>query len=153
MKLFRLIKSLLRWNERLAEDRERQQRGGYKFEVNNIGPERCITYSEGNRRLEVMASFSFGNDVTLYVDSLRKWITPRGVPLLEHEFDLVLGRTIQYLSCWGAVELNYSHLQDDEELKRSLTEQGIDFTEFEPGVIVYSIDADELRRKPDRRFD
>lgn len=145
--MFRLIKSLFLLNRRLAENKERQTSDGYTLDTSSIGPERYVTYSEGHRKIEIVATFSFSNDVRLYVDSLRKWTYPYGEEVSSCDFDRVLSRTIQYLSCWGRVELDYSHFEENDDVKNSLRKQGIEFEEIESGVIVYSIDTNRLKQK------
>lgn len=144
--VFRLIKNLIMRKNRLAEDRRRQAKDGYRIETCGTGPETYITYIENGRELSVLADFISFNDVVLYTDSLRKWTKPYGEEVSQFDYQKVLNRATHYLSCWGAVTLNETHLPDNEDLKRSLTEQGIEFTELDGGVIHYTVDADVARQ-------
>jgi hypothetical protein len=145
--VFKFIKSLILWKGRMREERLRQTRGGYTIDMEGTGPETYITYSENGRTIGVIADFSWGNDVVLFTDSLRKWMVPYGVELTDFDFQKVLNRVTNYLACWGEVTLNNSKLPDNEDLKRSLTEQGIEFEELPGGVIHYSLNADDYREQ------
>jgi hypothetical protein len=150
--IFRLIKNLVLMKSRLAEDRLGQAREGYLIDINDGGLERYITYFENGRELSILADFTWFNDVVLYTASLRKWTRPYGVELTEYDYQKVLNRVTRYLSCWGEVRFDDSKLPDNDDLKRSLTEQGIEFVESEDGVIRYSVDAEVFReqRKKDQ---
>jgi hypothetical protein len=147
---FRFIKSIIFWNGKMREDCLRQARDGYTIDMSGTGPETYITYYENGRKVGVIADFSWGNDVVLFTDSLRKWIEPYGVELTDFDFQKVLNRVTNYLSCWGEVTLNDSKLPTNEDLKRSLTEQGIEFEELPGGVIHYTLNADDYREQLDK---
>ena len=144
--VFRLIKNVLLLNRRLTEDERLQSEEGYRIETSSTGPETYITYFENGRTLSVLADFSIFNDVVLYTDSLRKWTKPYGEELTRFDYQKVLNRATRYLSCWGAVTLDDTKLPDNEDLKRSLDEQGIEYTELDGGVISYTVDADVARQ-------
>ena len=145
--IFRLIKNLVLWKTRLAADRLAQVEDGYSINTHGSGPETYITYVEKGREIGVLANFTWFNDVVLYTDSLRKWTMPYGVELTEYDYQKVLNRVTRYLSCWGEVRFDDSKLRDNEDLKRSLTEQGIEFVETDDGVIHYSVDAEVFREQ------
>lgn len=142
-----MVKNLASFNSRMAADEEKQTIDGYRITSTSEGPERYITYFEGDREVAVTVDFSLWNDVLLYTDSLRRWSKPYGVELTEFDFQKVLNRVTSYLSCWGNVTLNDSKFPTQKDLKKSLTEQGIKFEELENGVIHYSIDGETLRRE------
>src|SRR5438445_2048688 len=144
--VFRLIKNVLLLNRRLTEDERLQSEEGYRIETSSTGPETYITYFENGRTLSVLADFSIFNDVVLYTDSLRKWTKPYGEELTRFDYQKVLNRATRYLSCWGTVTLDDTKLPDNEDLKRSLDEQGIEYTELDGGVISYTVDADVARQ-------
>jgi hypothetical protein len=147
---FRLIKNLALMKSRLEEDRLRQANEGYHINTWGSGPETYITYSENGREIGVIADFTWFNDVLLYTDSLRKWTKPYGEELTQFDYQRVLNRATRYLSCWGMVTLDETKLPDNEDLKRSLTEQGIEFTELDGGVIHYTVDASVIREQQRR---
>jgi len=153
IKAFRAVKNLILLNKRLAENRARQEEEGYSIMFENIGRERYITYCENNREAVIQANFTMFNDVVLYVDSFRKWDTPRGEVLTSFDFRKVLNRLVNYFSCWGDVILDYSRLLDNEDLKATLTEQGIEFVESENGTLHYSVDAETFRNRIKIRSD
>lgn len=117
------------------------------MEFSNIGPERYITYLEKGREIDVIADFTLLNDVILYTDSLKKWSKPRGEVLAPFDYGKVLNRVTRYLSCWGEVTLDDSNLPTNEDLKKTLTEKGIEFVETEDGIIHYSVDAGVYREQ------
>ena len=145
--VFKLVRHFILWKSQLAEDKERQNREGYRIDMEGGGPETYIIYQENGCEVGVIADFTWFNDVTLFTDSLRRWTIPYDVELTDFDYQKVLNRVINYLSCWGEVTLNDSKLQRNEDLKRSLTEQGIEFEELDNGVIHYSLDADEYRER------
>ncbi|PYS97914.1 MAG: hypothetical protein DMF63_17825 [Acidobacteria bacterium] len=147
LRFVRFVNNLLRLNGRLAADRADQARDGYLIEWSNHGPERYISYSDNDRELDVHADFTLLNDVVLYSDSLRSWTAPQRKEVTPFEYQKVLNRVIRYLSCWGDVRIDDRKLQDSEDLKRALTELGIDFTERDDGIIVYRADADSMRKR------
>lgn len=141
------IRNLFLLNKHLENDKLRQTKDGYRMEFSNIGPERFITYSEKERKIDVLADFTLLNDVILYTDSLKRWSQPKGEELTAFDFEKVLNRVTRYLSCWGEVTLNENKLPDDEDLKRSLTEQGIEFFETDDGIVHYTVDAETYRNQ------
>lgn len=136
-------------NRRLKIDEARQREEGYQILWTNIGPDRFITYIEKGREIDVLADFSLSNYVTLYTDSLRYWSMPTKEEVSELERPKILRRVVRYLSCWGDVQLDDRHLTDSEDIKRSLREDGIEFTETDDGLIVYNIDAQSVKRGSD----
>lgn len=151
IKLFQFVKNIMLLNRRKAADKITQSKEGYSIEMNGSGPETYITYIENNLEIDVAANFTMFNDVILYTDSLRKWSRPKSEVLTPFDYQKVLNRVIRYLSCWGEVEIDESRLPDNDDLKRSLTEQGIPFTELENGVITYSVNADILHREAKKK--
>lgn len=145
--LFRFIKSLIFLNKRMAEVEAVQTREGYRIEELGRGPEYYWTYMEGSREISIEVDFTWFNDVRLYTDSLRKWSEPYGTEVSDFDHQKIINRCIHYFSCWGMVTLDHTILPTTEDLKRSLTEQGIEFKELDKGVIYYSMDADEYRKR------
>jgi hypothetical protein len=145
--ILRFIKNLFLLNSCLETDKDRQAKDGYRLEFSNIGPERYVTYYEKGRKIEVLADFTLFNDVILHTHSLRKWSKPSGEELTPFDYEKVLNRVTRYLSCWGEVTLNETKLRDNEDLKRSLTEQGVEFVETDDDLILYSVDADVYREQ------
>lgn len=150
-KLYQFVKNIVFLNRRQAADRISQMKEGYSIEMNGAGPETCITYIENNREIDVLAEFTMLNDVILYAYSLRRWSRPQSEELTQFDYQKVLNRVVRYLSCWGEVEISETKLRDTEELKQSLSEQGIQFIEHEDGVITYSVDVDTFRNDSKRR--
>jgi hypothetical protein len=75
-KIFRFLKGLYLMGRRLTEDELRQKAEGYSIKFEQYGPERSITYVEGEREIMVIEQFSLMNDVILFTDSLRRWSRP-----------------------------------------------------------------------------
>ena len=151
--LFRLIKNVILFNKRMAEVKSIQSREGYSIEMSGTGPETYWTYTEDGREIAVGADFTLWNDVTLYTDSLRKWSEPYGTDVSEFDYQKILDRCIRYFSCWGQVTLDDTILPSIEDIKNSLSKQGVEFAELENGVIHYKMDADKFREQqmPNRK--
>jgi hypothetical protein len=49
------------------------------------------------------------------------------------------------------VRIDDRKLPDNEDLKRELTDLGIEFVEREDGIIVYAVDADSLKEQLHRK--
>jgi hypothetical protein len=139
----RFVRNLFSLNKRLAENSLQQAEEGYKIEFTNIGPERYITYSENGREIDIIADFTILNDVVLYTVSLRHWDNPKREELTSFDYQKVMNRVIRYLSCWGNVTLDGSELRRNEDLEKSLEQQGIDFVVLKDGTIKYEIDLDK----------
>lgn len=105
---FRLIKNLALMHSRLKQERARQVAKNYRIETTGDGPETYITYFENGKEIAVWADFTVFNDVTLYTYSLKRWHVPRGNEVTASDYQKVLDRVIQYLSCWGKVTLDDS---------------------------------------------
>ncbi len=152
--VFRLIKSVISLNSRLAEDERSQMAEGYSIKTLGNGPETYITYVENEREIGLLVEFSIYNDVVLFTDSLRKWTKPFGVELTPLDYQKVLNRATHYLSCWGTVTYDETRLLDNEDLKKSLTEQGIDFTDLDDVIISYTVEAEVARHhlKQSKRY-
>ncbi len=146
--LFRFIKSLIFFHKRIAEVEAVQTREGYRIEERGRGPEYNWTYTEDGREVYIDVNFTWCNDVKLYTDSLRKWSEPYGTEVSKFDYQKILNRCIHYFSCWGKVTLDHTILPTTEDLKRSLTEQGVEFEELDKGVIHFKMDADEYRKHP-----
>jgi len=138
----RFLRKLFFLRSSLARDSALQASNGYRIEMSQVGPERSITYSEGEQEIDIIAGFTLLNRVTLYVDSLTEWTIPAGQKLTLFDFQKVLNRTIRYLACWGEVTLDDSKLPSDRSVRDFLVSNGIGFSEVGNGVINYRLDLD-----------
>lgn len=147
-KVLKFIENQIHLNRRLTKEEQQQKREGYSITFEQYGPDREITYYEGDKEVSVGVDFNWFNDVRLYTKSFVKWDKPRGEELTPFDYQKVLNRLVRYFSCWGGeVILDDSHLQDLEEIKAELNRDGIEYQEFD-GIIAYqSTIEDERKRK------
>jgi hypothetical protein len=110
-KIFRFFKNQYLLNQRLAADEQRQKAEGYSVTFEQLGPERCITYIENGREIDVVAEFSMMNDVILFTDSLVRWSRPNNQRLSDFDHRKVVDRMSRYFSCWGEVTLDSRQLR------------------------------------------
>src|SRR5688572_1889495 len=99
-KAVRFAVNLLMLKGRLKQDRLAQEEAGYLIADTGTGLENNFTYKEGDREITILADFTWSNDVLLHTDSLRKWTKPYGETVTEFDYQKVLNRVTQYLSCW-----------------------------------------------------
>ena len=151
-KILKFIKNQILFHRRCEEDREYQKSEGYSIEFKQQGPERYITYYEGDREVSVGADFTYLNDVRLFTKSFVKWSKPRGEELTPFDYQKVLNRLVRYFSCWGgAVILDDSHIKDLEEIKAELDRDGIKYQEID-GVLIYESTVEEERKRKNSFF-
>ncbi len=123
LKICRFVRNLYLLNQKRVAEEQRQQAEGYSVTFEQQGPERFITYLEGDREINVIAEFSMFNDVILFTDSLVKWSVPYNEPLSEFDHLRVVNRMIRYFSCWGEVTLDNRPLPTSEELSWNCRKQ------------------------------
>jgi len=143
----RFLKKLYRSNRCHEEEKQRQEDEGYRVEFKQAGPERFITYIECGREANVIAEFSFLNDVVLFTDSFRIWSKPSGEELSEFDFLRVRNRLIRYFSCWGDVTVDDRVLPAPIDPRIQLEADGIPYKEMGDDVIMYEVDVEEERKR------
>ncbi len=148
LKVLAFIYGIWNLNSRLTEEEHCQVAEGYSIRRVQEGPESCTYYVEGEREASILAEFSYLNDVVVYTDSFRKWTKPYGEPVSDFEFAKIRSRAIRYFECWGGeVSTNDMTLKSDDDLKAEVEQAGIPYEELPGGVIHYSIDIDEERKR------
>jgi hypothetical protein len=84
LKIFRFVKNAYLLNRRLTADESRQKAEGYSITFEQTGPEREITYKEGEREIYVIMNFgNWMNDVVIFTDSLSRWTRPDAEPFQQ----------------------------------------------------------------------
>ncbi|MBC7901258.1 MAG: hypothetical protein H7070_14525 [Saprospiraceae bacterium] len=147
-KFFRFLKNVCLLGRRLTANEVLQAEEKYSIKFTQEGPERYITYYEGDREANIIAEYSFLNDVTLFTDSFRKWQKPYGEELTEFDFQKVKNRVARYFACWGgAVVINETALPTLEDFIKGLQDAGIPYEEVGDGIIKYTADIDEERNR------
>ena len=147
-KLFRFFKNIYLLPRRQAADRAIQDAEGYSIEMGPNGPEIYFTYFECDREASIVAQFSILNDVVIFTDSFRRWQKPFNESISDFDFTRIKNRAVRYFGCWGGkVTTDDRKLPTTEDLRRQLVADGIDYVELEGGVIQYSMDAEEFRKK------
>jgi hypothetical protein len=153
-KILRFLRNIYLLNSRLTKDEKRQAEEGYSIKFSSVGPERDISYFEGDREANIVAEYSLLNDVVIFTDSFRKWQKPYGEELTEFDFLKVKNRLIRYFSCWGGdVTFNEKPLPTQEDFIKGLEEAGIPYERVGEEVIKYSFDIDEERERKGGFFD
>lgn len=153
-KLFRFFKGLYLMGRRRTEDELRQKAEGYSVKFEQYGPERSITYVEGEREINVIEQFSWTNDVVVFTDSLKRWSRPYNEPVSDFEYQKIVNRLIRYFSCWGGnVTLDDRRLPTAEDFIRGLEESGIPYEQLPGGIIKYAVDIEAERKRKGGFFD
>ncbi len=154
-KILRFFKNTYLLSRRLSDEESRWKAEGYSIRSEQAGPEREITYVEGGREIGVVMDFvNWMNDVVLFTDSLRNWSRPEKQPLSELEFEKVVNRLTRYFLCWGGeVTFDQRTLPTPEDFKQELEKAGIPYEELPGGIIHYSVDIDEERKRKGGFFD
>jgi len=154
IKFIRLIKGVYLLSKRLKEDEARQHQENYLITSTQEGPERYIKYSDGDLEIDVIAEFTWANDVVIYTDSLKNFRKNPAEQLSPENYERVLQRLVRYFSCWGGtVSLTNKKLLANDNIKEMLNRSGIAVSENDDGVIQYSADVDDLRSKRLPPFD
>jgi hypothetical protein len=153
LRIFRYFKNLYLLPRRKTADEKCQLVEGYAVTFESVGPQRYITYKEGDREIAVIAEFSLMNDVVLFTDSLTRWSSPSNEPVSDFDQQKVLNRVMKYLSCWGEVTLDSRLLPTSEDFKLDLQKAGIQCDELPSGIIHYSIDIEDERKRKGGWFD
>jgi len=152
-KVFQLCRSVYLLSKRLDENEAQQLRENYSIKSTQEGPERYITYSESDLKIDVIAEYTWANDVVIFTDSLRD-LRNNSTELSPDVYDRVLKRLVAYFSCWGGkVSLSDQKLSTGDDLKTMLKDSNIPFSETEDGTIHFSADVDVLRSKHIPPFD
>ena len=147
-KLFRFFKNIYLLDPRRAQEELRQRDEGYSIELVQEGPEQYIDYIEGDRKASITVEFSWMNDVVVFTDSFRSWSRPYEVELSYLDFLRVRQRVIQYLQCWGGdVRDDERQLRKTADLKKQLELEGIPYEDLGDGLIMYSNDIEEERKR------
>ena len=132
----------------MEAERRRQNEDGYTIEQEHAGPETYTTYSENGCEAAIIVEFNSMNDVVIYTDSFRRWHKPYNELVSDFDFVKIRNRTISYFECWGGtVTTDDRKLQTSEDLKQQLEAEGIEYVELGEGVIQYSMNAEEFRKK------
>jgi ubiquinone/menaquinone biosynthesis C-methylase UbiE len=76
------------------------------------------------------------------------WDVPSQKKLSEFEHKKVLNRIVKYASAWGNVSVDTKPVPRREELKAELKEAGIEYEEYEDGIIGFSstIETEKTRK-------
>jgi len=147
-KLFRFFKNIYLLDRRRAQEELRQRDEGYSIELVQEGPEQYIDYIEGDRKASITVEFSWMNDVVVFTDSFRSWSRPYEVELSDLDFLRVRQRVIRYLQCWGGdVREDERQFRKTADLKKHLELEGIPYEDLGDGLIMYSNDIEEERKK------
>ncbi len=149
LKPFRFLRGLWHLDRRLTAEEQQQASEGYSIRREYAGPETYTNYLEGEREANILVQFNLWNDVIIFTDSFRRWAEPYGEPISDLEFAKILSRSIRYFECWGGeVTTNDMTLETNEDIKAELEEARIPYEELPGGVIKYSNDIDEERKRP-----
>lgn len=137
LKLFSFLRNVLSLNKRLTAEERQQEKEGYSIKSVREGPEHYFIYREGKKEVAVGAEFTFLNDVKIYTNSFIKWNVPKNETMKDSDHQRILERLTRYFSCWGGnITFDNIPLQDVEDLKKLLNQQGISFKESDE-VIIY----------------
>ncbi len=120
------------------------------YEVSVLHRGETVRYAEGPRWLEAVMTSSGGH--RLYTWSARWWQSPKGVPLSEGEFKVVIERIVEFLRTQGVgVTVDNSCPETAEERVARLESLGVDVAVKE-GKVVYRrsqfATADDVKKAP-----
>jgi hypothetical protein len=153
-KLVSFLSGIWNLNRRLTQEEQRQVAEGFSIRRVQAGSEDYFIYVEVGREANIIVKFNILNDVVIFTDSFRRWSAPYGEPISELDFAKIKSRAIRFFECWGGeVTTNDITLKTNDDLKAELEQAGIPYEELPGGVIHYSIDIDEERKRPGRFFD
>jgi hypothetical protein len=109
-RFFDYIVRLMQLGRKLDAHQRIQIEQGFSAEFQNPIDGAYIEYREGDNLLIASVDFSWDNNVTLFTRSVEFWNEPEYRRLSEIEYERVINRITKYLSSWGKVTCDNSHL-------------------------------------------